>query len=320
MTLQQVNEKWMSFKREQGLICDLQIEEILSDAPKGVEASFDLQELMTGRVVLHVSDQLDFCRTDYVDFVLYHEFTHLYDFYGCPYAQGRQEDFYGYMNSFSEFHASRLSLAEILRADISCRTFIGSPAGSGPGLPMTIMDRSDLLPQPDRTGSIRQLLNRCYGMAKNGFEKFQELSIPQIFQFCFKQVMYIFGYVSLFESADVMARQVCRELRLTEEHYMNLYRALLKSETDEVLSATKSIYEEAYVPFVKAFAGKDGSSEEEGADYWEMIGGDSGDWNWGGRSRANVGVKQKFKGFRSGRHNTPVKSVEDLKREIGLKE
>ena len=320
MTLQQVNEKWMSFKREQGLICDLQIEEILSDAPKGVEASFDLQELMTGRVVLHVSDQLDLCKKDYVDFVLYHEFTHLYDFYSCPYTQGRQEDFFGYMNSFSEFHASRLSLAEILRADISCRTFIGSPAGSGPGLPMAIMDRSDLLPQPDRMGSVRQLLNRCKKKKKNGFEKFQELSIPQIFQFCFKQVMYIFGYVSLFESAAVMARQVCRELGLTEEHYMKLYRALLVSETDDVLSATKSIYEEAYVPFVKAFAGKDGSSEEEGADYWEMIGGDSGDWNWGGRSRANVGVKQKFKGFRSGRNNAPVKSVEDLKREIGLKE
>lgn len=320
MTLQQVNEKWVSFQREQGLVCDLQIQEIVSDAPRGVEASFDLQELMSGRVVLHISDQLEQARQDYVDFVLYHEFTHLYDFYTCPYEEKRQEDFFAYMNSYSEFHASRLSLAEILRDDIACRTFIGSPAGSGPGLSMAMMDRNDLLPQPEETGSIRQLLNRCFGRAKAGFEKFRELSIPQIFQFCFKQVMYLFGYVSLFEGAEVMVRQVCRELGLTEDLYMKLYQALLDSDTDEALSAARLIYEEAYVPFVKAFSGRDGSDDKEGADYWEMIGGDSGDWNWGGRSRANVGVRQKFKGFRSGRHNTPVKSVEDLKREIGLKE
>ena len=319
ITLKEVNEKWITFKDRQGLVCDLEIRELIADAPKGVEASFDLQELMEDRLVLHLSDQLALYRQDYVDFILHHEFTHFYDFYSCPYDKNRQEDFFAYMNSYSEFHASRLSLADLLRTDISCRTFMGSPAGAGPGLPMTIMDRENLVPRPDGTGSIRQMLNHCFGRARAGFEKFRDLSIPQIFQFCFKQVMYVFGYVSLFEESQVMVRNVCQELGLTEDLYIRLYQALLISDTEGILAAAKAIYEEAYVPFVKAFAGKGGKPEEEGADYWEMVGGDSGDWNWGGRSRANVGVRQKFKGFRRGRNNTPVKSVEDLKREIGLK-
>ena len=316
MNRTEINRRWIVYKAREGINSNLQIDDVIMDAPEGVEASFDMQELLEGKRILHVTFKMEGYHGEYVDFLLCHEFTHLADHIICPYTDESQ--CYLYMNAYSEFHASRLSLLRLLEKKRETSGILRQN-GSVESLSLSLIG-IDLIPQPYKEGSVRQLMNSIYLKTKTFFEKFRALSVPQLFQYCFKHMMYMFGYLSLFQGAEEMITRVCEDLHLRAGDYLSLYRALLAGDLNGALEKARAIYDEAFLPFVKAFADDpQGAASKEGSgDYWEIIGGETGNWNWGGRSRANVGVQQKFKGYRRGRGNKPVESVEELKRELGL--
>ena len=316
MNLSEINRKWVLYKAREGIDCNIQIDKVIMDAPEGVEASFDMQELQEGMRILHVTFRMEGYHPEYVDFLLSHEFTHLADFITCPYQEESKR--YLYMNAYSEFHACRLSLLRLLENNIETSGFLRQQ-GSVESLPASMMNK-ELVPQPYKDGTLVQLLNGIYQKTAIFFEKFRSLSVPQLFQYCFKHIMYMFGYLSLFQGAEEMIGRLCDDLGLVQSDYLSLYRALLAEDMEAILKEAEKIYDEAFLPFVKAFAKDSDQSDAVGkpGDYWEIIGGETGGWNWGGRSRANVGVRQKFKGYRRGRGNKPVESVEELKRELGL--
>ena len=281
--ISQWNNLWCEYKKKHGCDSDILLDEVRFDAPDGMEASFDLLEMIEGKYILHLTKRFHIYRSEFVHFLLDHEFTHLMDFIEYPFEKPTMENIrqrtihednintasdrtifgtfgqihlpqkisgenmlegdigkkmFDYMNTWSEFHACRIALGEILRSP--CK-----------GTPVDVLKNQ--VPGPFRDISIQKMLSECLRRAHIAYQRFSTMLVPQIFVIYFRQIMYLFGYISYFES-DIASLKGCFSiLGITEleEMYLNMYDALKRKDIPGIFEYSDKIYRDSYMPFVR---------------------------------------------------------------------
>ncbi len=235
MTLDQVNLLWNEYKEKYDLDTDVQIQAIQYDTPEGVEGCFDLIELIGGKYILHLNKKFHIYTENYIRFILFHEFTHFYDFIKSDFEA--REDLFLYMNSYSEFHACKVTLfrfIEILTIE-------------------SIHVDKIQIPGPFKEISIRRLLEESLWRTKIGYETFYAMYQPNDFVSAFRLLMYLFGYISLFKADEEMIRQTLRILRVNDPNYLFLYHSLKENNVENILHYTREVYKGAFLMFLRDF-------------------------------------------------------------------
>ena len=287
MNLSQLNKYWLNYQMNNQFTEATMLDGVSYDAASGVEASFDLLEMLQGRYILHLSKEFHLYREEYVQFILDHEFTHLYDFLSYPFSKPsladlneralREENIntasdrnifgrYGeinlpektsgdnpfssddgkklfdYMNTYSEFHACRVSLGQVLKTQMH-------------GSRGEVDVEQNIVPAPYRDISIRKILSVCLRRAHLSYRQFSVMMIPQIFVIFFRQMMYLMGYLSHFGSAGDMLSSSLKILGLEaqEEEYFRLFHALMDADHERILLIANEIYKKSYLVFVKSY-------------------------------------------------------------------
>ena len=79
--------------------------------------------------------------------------------------------------------------------------------------------------------------------------------VPQVFVLYFRQMMYLFGYLSYFANDLEMLRQTFDVLgvRNLEEMYLGMYQSLKEKNIPDILASADQIYRDSYLPFVKDY-------------------------------------------------------------------
>ena len=353
--LSQINDLWKEYKKDHHFASEVLISEVRFDAADGVEASFDLMEMLEEEYILHLTRRFPIYSDDFIRFLLRHEFTHLYDFLTYPGPKPGIEDLkkrkaleenvntaadrnifgsYGqinlpekssgdnpfegdtgkrlfdYMNTYSEFHACQTAFRDIIKK-------------LRPGMGID-MDKNQV-PGPFRDISIKQMLGSCLRRAHAAYREFTVMLLPQVFVIYFRQIMYLFGYLSFFGNAREILSKSLDVLQISsKEDYYALFEELKKKNIDEILRYTNKIYSDSYVPFVKSYIRShyDPSlyTEEElnqitpdnYHDFVETITNRKGGRLWSGRVSPVYGVNDVNKAYR------PV-DPETIRKMIGRK-
>ncbi|MCI6858684.1 MAG: hypothetical protein MR867_05275 [Eubacterium sp.] len=233
MNLRQINDLWDEYKKKYGLDMDIRISAVVYDAEKYVEGFFNLLELLDGKYILHLNPRFHLYSDSYARFILFHEFTHFYDFINCPFD--KSEDLFIYMNAYSEFHACRVTLARFMeRLTIK-----------------TVHVNKIQIPGPFNEISIRNLLEEGLWRVKVSFEQFMNSLEPNDFIMTFRQLMYLLGYISLFENDEVLLKQTLEFAHLDTDDFVDLYHALKDIEIDEIIRLTRKIYDVAFLIYLR---------------------------------------------------------------------
>ena len=105
ITKESVYALYNEYKKENNCI-DLPRFDLDISYSVGAFAMFDLNELLKGKYILHVNHLISTYEDIFTKSILYHEFTHFYDFIHNENNFSRDDMFY-LMRSYSEFHASQ---------------------------------------------------------------------------------------------------------------------------------------------------------------------------------------------------------------------
>ena len=141
------------------------------------------------------------------------------------------------MNAYSEFHACRVTLARFMER-LTLKT--------------VHIDKIQI-PGPFNEISIRHLLEEGLWRVKVCFEQFLETLEPNDFVMTFRQLMYLLGYISLFENDDVLLEQTLQFAHLDTDDFFALYHALKEIDYDEILRLTRKIYNSAFLIYLRGF-------------------------------------------------------------------
>ncbi len=233
MTLAEINQLWTEYKRKYDIDSDAMIEAVEFDAAENVEGFFNIMELLDGQYIIHLNSNIHIYDDDYVKFILFHEFTHFYDFINRPYDHG--EKLFLYMNAYSEFHACRVTLArsiEQFRVDV------------------VNVDKLQI-PGPYREMSIRTLLEDTLWRAKIGFEYYYDSMLPTEYASAFRVLMYLFGYLSLFKQDEELVRASMKVTQQEDERIFELYQALKDTDIDAVVEIYKNIGNDVVLRYLR---------------------------------------------------------------------
>lgn len=233
MNLRQINVLWDEYKEKYDLDTDVHISAVCYDAEKYVEGFFNMLELLDGKYILHLNPRFHLYSESYARFILFHEFTHFYDFIKSSYEEN--EDLFIYMNAYSEFHACRVTLARFMEK-LTIKT--------------VHIDKIQI-PGPFNEISIRRLLEEGLWRVKICFEQFLETLEPNDFVMTFRQLMYLLGYLSLFDNDEVLVEQTLKFTDLDSEDFRELYKALKEMELPRVIELTRKIYNSAFLIYLR---------------------------------------------------------------------
>lgn len=73
-------------------------------------------EISFGKYIIHLSNSLNSCPIEFQNAVVYHEFTHIYDYITNASLSKNQID--GFMHTYSEAHAEAIKLRHLLKLDM----------------------------------------------------------------------------------------------------------------------------------------------------------------------------------------------------------
>lgn len=250
MTLEDINRRWTSYKKQYGLESPVKIEEVRFDAEKSVDASFDMTEMYSHSYILHMNPKIHLYRSDYVDLILWHEFTHLYDFLEQPFSYKVMRKIYLYMNTYSEYHAARRTLGKIMDS----RRYGTGPGSNGKqgvkgsnhliGSKEIDPDKC-MIPTAYKEISLRELVSDTLRHAERARAWFKEHPDHQSFHIYLRYVMYLMGYASHFANKEDILRFCLKDLHESEERYLELFRIIEEKDFFKITGQMDEIYKEA---------------------------------------------------------------------------
>ncbi len=234
MKLKEINQLWNEYKKKYNIDSDKEILEVKYDTDEYVEGCFNLLELMDGKYILHLNKRLVTYSDSYVKFILFHEFTHFYDFFHCPYKE--KEELLLFMNAYSEYHACRVTLARTLQQTTLLKVHV---------------DKKQV-PGPYHEISIRRLLEEGAYRVKYFVDLFfTHFELHDIIN-GFRHLMYLFGYFSLFHNDKDLVKQTLKYLNIEDERFVKLYDALKETEFDTVIDLYRSISDDMVLIYLRA--------------------------------------------------------------------
>ena len=251
MNLTQINQLWDEYKKKYDVDSDACISKVLYDTEENVEGCFNLLELMDGKYILHLNPNMHLYSENYCRFILFHEFTHFYDYINRPYPHEEKEKLIMWMNAYSEFHACRVTLARFIEM-----------------IKITTVDVDKIqIPGQYKEISIRQLLMESIYRCQVCFFDFHLTNALSDYANGLRSLMYLMGYVSLFEKDEDMMAFILKGLRLESESFIHLYIALKEERFDDILTYYRIIIQDATLTYIKEafrrYYSRDIISEEE---------------------------------------------------------
>lgn len=235
MNLTQINQLWDEFKKKYDVDTDARIKRVMYDTEENVEGCFNLLELMDGEYILHLNPNMHIYNENYCKFILFHEFTHFYDYIHRPYTEEEKEKLIMWMNAYSEFHACRVTLARFIEM-----------------IKINTVDVDKIqIPGPYKEISIRQLLMESIYRCQVNFFDFMVSNNLGDYANGLRALMYLMGYVSLFTKDEDMMAFILKGLRLESETFMHLYIALKEERFDDILIYYKLIINDATLQYIK---------------------------------------------------------------------
>ena len=233
MNLKQINELWLEYKTKYGIDTDHMIQDVRYDTEEFVEGCFNLLELMNNEYILHLNPNIHLYNENYVKFILFHEFTHFYDFFHCEFDDRTEKLFF--MNAFSEFHACRVTLARCINQY---------------KIKLTDVDKIQI-PGPYREISIRRLLEESLFRAKYFMDIYYVSYQIDDFINAFRQLMYLLGYLSLFHNDDDLLKHTLKVIHVEDPRVAELYHAMKEEKFDEIVSIYRSISEDVTLKYIR---------------------------------------------------------------------
>ena len=94
--------------------------------------------------------------------------------------------------------------------------------------------------------------NRRIVLANDNLDKWLHVE-PNDFIMTFRQLMYLLGYISLFENDDVLLEQTLQFAHLDTDDFFDLYHALKEINYEEILRLTRKIYNSAFLIYLRGF-------------------------------------------------------------------
>jgi hypothetical protein len=235
MNLNQINQLWEEYKKKYDVDSNAKIKQVMYDTEENVEGCFNLLELMDGDYILHLNPDMHLYSENYCKFILFHEFTHFYDYINRPYDTDEKEKLIMWMNAYSEFHACRVTLARFIEM-----------------IKITTVDVDKIqIPGQYKEISIRQLLMESIYRCQVCFFDFMLSNNLSDYANGLRALMYLMGYVSLFEKDEDMIAFILKGLRLESESFFHLYMALKESRFDDILVYYKMIINDATLQYIK---------------------------------------------------------------------
>ena len=237
MTLTEINALWEEYREKYEIEEDIEISDVCYDTDEFVEGSFDLFELLDGKYILHLNPRFHLYSEDYIKFILFHEFTHFYDFIKCDIEN--RTDFFIYMNAYSEYHACRVTLARFIE-QLTINSFD--------------VDKIQI-PGPFKQISVRKLITEALYRVRFSYASFHLTYDPSDFVATFRQLMYLYGYLSLFRNDEEMVKHSLEFLDMNDENYYLLYLELKEEDidVDQILHFTRQVYNSAFLEFIREF-------------------------------------------------------------------
>ncbi len=233
MNLKQINELWTEYKNKYGIDSDRMISDVCYDTDEHVEGCFNLLELMDGKYILHLNPNVHLYNESYVKFILFHEFTHFYDFFRSPFDD--KNDTLYYMNAYSEFHACKVTLARFIHQY---------------SIKLTDVNKIQI-PGPYREISIRTLMEESLYRVKYYMDIYYFTYEVNDFINAFRQLMYLFGYISLFKDDESLVEHTLKVIRITDERVLKLYHAMKDENLQEVVPIYKSIADDIILTYLR---------------------------------------------------------------------
>jgi hypothetical protein len=237
MTLENINKRWISYKTQYGLDSPVLIEEVRFDGEKGIDASFDITEMYTHHYVLHLNPKIHLYRSDYMEMILWHEFTHLYDFLEQPFAYKVMRKIYLYMNTYSEYHAAKRTLERVLFSNYSSEIRQEKDTKN-------FNPDKCIIPTAFKEISLRNLVSDTLQHAERSRAWFIENPDHQSFHLYLRYVMYLMGYASLFANKKDILKFCLADLHESEDLYMELFKILEEKDFFKIVSHMDEIYDE----------------------------------------------------------------------------
>lgn len=233
MNLKQINELWTEYKIKYDIDDDRMIQSVQYDTEEFVEGCFNLLELMDGKYILHLNPNIHLYTENYVKFVLFHEFTHFYDFFHCEFEDRTDKLFF--MNAYSEYHACRVTLARSINQYM---------------LKLTDVDKIQI-PGPYREISIRRLLEESLYRVKYFMDIYFVTYQIDDFINAFRQLMYLFGYLSLFNNDDDLVANTLKVIHVDDPRVTDIYHAMKDEEFPDVVELYRSISEDVTLTYIR---------------------------------------------------------------------
>ena len=233
MNLKQINDLWTEYKNKYGIKSDRMIEEVRYDTEEFVEGCFNLLELMDNHYILHLNPKVHLYNENYVKFILFHEFTHFYDFFHCSF-EDKNDKLY-FMNAYSEFHACRVTLYRVIHQY---------------QLKLTDVDKIQV-PGPYREISIRTLLEEGLYRVRYYMGIYYITYKVEDFINAFRQLMYLFGYISLFQNDMMLVEQTLKVIQISDPRVTELYQVMKNEDHDRVVPIYKSIADDVVLTYIR---------------------------------------------------------------------
>lgn len=96
-----------------------EIDEVVYENTDRFYGEINYNEISLGKYIIHLSNSLNSCPIDFQKSVVYHEFTHIYDYISLKSLSKSQID--SIMHTYSEAHAETIKLRYLLKLDMKCK-------------------------------------------------------------------------------------------------------------------------------------------------------------------------------------------------------
>ena len=168
-----VKLQWLKYNKEIKKIPE--ISQVLS-MHNGGWAQFKVEDLYNGNYVLYIDEDLENTSDEFIEQILFHEFTHLADSLICH--EMCRDDFKRYMHIYSEIHAAEIQMNRMLLTQ-EYRPF---------SLNQDVTHSKGIL-------SLKYFMEQTYAHVTNEFSFPTEPILTNNFRFDSKKIFYYLGYV-----------------------------------------------------------------------------------------------------------------------------
>ncbi len=175
-------------------------------------AEFKSEDLYNSKYILYIDDKLEDKPDEFIDQILFHEFTHIVD--SRRFLKFDLEKFQNMMNIYSEIHASQIQMNRLIKTEKSKPYSLDQEVIHGGIL------------------TLRSFMDQTYNRLK------KEFSVPNVpfnksnLRLNLKELYYYVGYSKSLKNNNIIYNQNFSEINIFGNEFEKLYNYVLTEKVD----------------------------------------------------------------------------------------